>query len=187
LRSARGFLLICLICGFSILFYSLLSIKNPVGGGDRQVLLRSDEDVAAETIQFSEWKGEKKIWTLNAQRGKYHHQAKKASFEEAYVTFFPPEGGKMNLWAKMVFYDIDTGDIRARGEVRGESEEGYEFLTETLFYHAEKRIIETEDKVRLQKDRLSLTGVGMRGFLEEHRFILLSSVAAQFSPQLALP
>ena len=137
--------------------------------------------------QFSEWKGENKVWTLNAQRGKYHHQAKKASFEEAYVTFSRPEGGKMNLWAKAVFYDIDTGDIRAQGEVRGVSEEGYEFFTETLYYHAEKRIVDTEDKVRLQKDRLTLTGVRMRGFLEEHRFVLLSSVAAQFSPQVTVP
>ena len=158
-----------------------------MGGGDAQVPLRSEEDVAAETIQYSEWKGENKIWTLNAQRGRYHHKAKKASFEEAFVTFFSPEVGKMNLWAKAVFYDIETGDIKARGEVRGKSEEGYEFFTETLDYHAEKRIVDTEDKVRLQKDRLTLIGVGMRGFLEENRFNLLSSVAARFSPQATVP
>ncbi len=180
--NARTFLLMILIGGFAAFFYLLIAARNPLEQ-EQEVSLHSDEDVQIEGLQFSEWKGERRLWVLDAKKSKYNHKENKASFKDVEVMFFPQEGGWMELKAKELFYDRVTGDMIAIGDVNGDSNQGYHFLTEGLLYNADKRIVDTEDKVTLEKDRLVLEGIGMKGFLDQHRFMLLSSVRAVFSPR----
>jgi LPS export ABC transporter protein LptC len=93
----------------------------------------------------------------------------------------------MFLWAKFVDYDVQTRDLTARDSVRGKSDQGYDFFTESLVYDVDRREVETDDKVTLEKDRLTIQGKGMKGSLAEHRFQLLSAVRAVFAPQRAAP
>jgi len=124
---------------------------------------------------------------MGAERTRYHHQEKKASLEQVEVTFFPATGGKMLLWANLVDYDVQTKDLNASDSVRGKSDQGYDFVTESLLYDGDKREVSTDDKVTLEKDRLTIQGTGMKGSLADHKFRLLSEVRAVFSPQGIVP
>ena len=124
---------------------------------------------------------------MSAERTRYHHQEKKASLEQVEVTFFPATGGKMLLWANLVDYDVQTKDLKASDSVRGKSDQGYDFATESLLYDGDKREVSTDDKVTLEKDRLTIQGTGMKGSLADHKFRLLSEVRAVFSPQGIVP
>jgi LPS export ABC transporter protein LptC len=125
---------------------------------------------------------------MGAERTRYHHKEKRATLEDVEVTFFPASGGKMLLWANLVDYDVRTKDLKATDSVRGTSDQGYDFTTESLLYDGDKREVMTDDKVTLEKDRLTIQGKGLEGSLKDHRFRLLSEVRAVFSPQgIVLP
>ena len=142
-----------------------------------------DEDILLKGLQYSEWEGDRLSWSMVAERTRYHHDQKKATLEVVEVTFFPASGGKMFLWAGVVDYDLETKNLAARESVRGRSDQGYVFFTESLLYDGHKREVSTDDKVTLEKDRLTIQGVGMKGSLGDHKFRLLSAVSAVFSPQ----
>lgn len=149
--------------------------------------LDAEEDILVEGLRFSEWEADRLGWSMEAERVRYHHRQSMAYLEEVDVTLFPPGGGKMFLRAKRVDFDVKTQDLFARESIRGRSDQGYVFYTERLFYDGENREVTTDDKVTLEKDRLSIQGVGMKGSLSDHKFRLLSSVSAVFAPAGAAP
>ena len=187
MKVARTIFLISIIGGFAALFFVLSPSHRSVGGGEEPVGIETEEDILVEGIGFSEWEEDRLIWQMGAERTRYHHEEKKASLERVEVTFFPASGGKMLLWANLVDYDLRTRGLRASDSVRGKSDQAYDFSTESLLYDGDKREVTTDDKVTLEKDRLTIQGTGMQGSLSDHRFRLLSEVRAVFSPQGIVP
>jgi LPS export ABC transporter protein LptC len=187
LKVVRAAFLICIIVGFAALFYVLGPSRRPLGSGEDRVGIETEEDILVEGIRFSEWEEDRLVWRMAAERARYHHKEKRASLEQVGVTFFPATGGKMLLWANLVDYDVRTKGLRACDSVRGKSDQGYDFTTESLFYDGTKREVTTDDKVTLEKDRLTIQGTGMQGSLVDHKFRLLSQVRAVFSPQGIVP
>jgi LPS export ABC transporter protein LptC len=185
LKAVRGILLACVIGGFVALFFVLSPSQNLMEGQGQAVVPETDEDVLLKGLRYSEWEGDRLSWSMKAERTRYHHDRKKATLEVVEVTFFPTSGGKMFLWAGAVDFDLETRDLVARESVRGKSDQGYVIVTENLFYDGRKREVSTDDKVTLEKDRLTIQGVGLKGSLGDHRFRLLSAVSAVFSPQEA--
>ena len=187
MKVVRGIFLCCIIGGFAALFFVLSPSSKPLGSGEDSGVIETEEDILVEGLQFSEWEEDRRTWLMGAERTRYHHKEKKASLEQVEVTFFPATGGKMLLWANLVDYDVRTKGFRASDSVRGRSDQGYDFTTESLFYDGEKREVTTDDKVTLKKDRLTIQGTGMKGSVADHTFRLLSGVRAVFSPQGVVP
>jgi LPS export ABC transporter protein LptC len=187
LRVVRGILLACIIGGFVALFSVLNPPPNRMEGGEEVQGLETDEDILVEGLHYSEWEEDRVFWSMKAERALYHHQRKQVTFEQVEVTFFPSREGKMLLWANIVEYDLDSRNLVVREAVRGKSDQGYVFVTESLYYDGSKREVTTDDKVALEKDRLTIQGVGMEGSLVDHKFRILSGVHAVFSPQGTVP
>jgi len=187
LKVIRAIFLCCIIGGFAALFFVLSPSRRPLEGGAEPVGIETEEDILVEGIRFSEWEEDRLVWQMGAERTRYHHKEKKANLEQVEVTFFPATGGKMLLWANLVDYDVRTKGLRASDSVRGKSDQGYDFTTESLLYDGDKREVTTDDQVTLVKDRLTIQGTGMQGSLADHRFRLLSEVRAVFSPQGIVP
>jgi len=183
LKVVRGILLACIIGGFAALLFVLSPSQNLIEGRGEAVAPETDEDILLKGLRYSEWEGDRLSWSMKAERTRYHYDQKRATLEAVEVTFFPTSGGKMFLWAELVDYDLETGDLVARESVRGKSDQGYVLVTENLFYDGHKREVSTDDQVTLEKDRLTIQGVGMKGSLADHKFRLLSAVRAVFSPQ----
>ena len=183
MKVVRGILLGCIIVGFGALFFVLSPSQKLMEGRGEAVAPETDEDVLLMGLRYSEWEGDRLSWSMKAARTQYHHDQQTATLEGVEVTFFPPSGGKMFLWAGVVDYDLETRGLAASKSVRGRSDQGYVIVTEDLFYDGHKREVFTNDKVTLEKDRLTIQGVGMKGSLEDHRFRLLSDVSAVFSPR----
>ena len=187
MKIVRGIFLVFIVGGFAALFSVFSPSHRLMEGRVEEGALETDEDILVEGLRYSEWEEDKLLWSMVAEQARYHHKDKRASFDGVHVTFFPATGGKMLLWAKLVDYDLETRDLIARGSVRGRSDQGYDFHTESLFYHGHEREVTTDDKVTLEKDRLSVHGVGMKGSLADHTFRLLSEVRAVFAPQGTAP
>ena len=187
MKLVRGIFLGCILVGFvSLLFVlspSRRSLEDPGQGSD----IETEEDIFVEGLSFSEWEEDRLNWSMEAESGRYHHNKETASFDQVAATFFPAAGGKMRLRAKSVEYDLQTRVLAARDSVRGKSDQGYDFATESLVYEGATREVRTDDKVTLEKDRLTIQGTGMKGSLMDHTFRLLSHVRAVFVPQGTVP
>jgi LPS export ABC transporter protein LptC len=182
-KVARTVFLWCIIGGFAALFFVLSPSHRSRIGQEESGGIETEEDILVEGVRFSEWEEGRLIWKMGAERTRYHHEEKSARLEEVEVTFFPDAGGRMLLWANLVDYDIRTKGLRATDSVRGKSDQGYDFYTESLVYDGQRREVTTDDKVTLEKDRLTIQGTGMQGSLKDHKFRLLSDVRAVFSPR----
>ena len=187
MKVVRGIFLVCIIGGFAALFFVLRPPQRLMEGSEDPEGIETEEDILVEGLQFSEWEEDRLVWAMDAERGRYYHEGKRAGFEGVEVTFFPATGGKLVLWAETVDYDLQTRGLTACGSIRGKSDQGYEFTTENLFYDGAKRAVSTDDKVSLVKDRLTIQGTGMTGSLATHRFRLLSDVRAVFAPEGRVP
>ncbi len=187
MKVVRGVFLACIIGGFVVLFLALSTPQRLQEGREEARGLETEEDVLVEGLRFSEWQEGKQIWSMNAERTRYHHKEKKASLDKVEVTFFAAQGGRMRMWAETVDYDLQTKELVARDSVRGKSDQGYDFATESLLYRGGEREVTTDDQVTLEKDRLTIQGTGMQGSLSDHKFRLLSNVRAAFVPQGAVP
>ena len=173
---------IVLLAGFSWLVFILAGETGKVGTGGEPSGVQSDEDVGVQSVSFSEWKGGDVVWTLQASKMRYYHRENRVDFEDVDVLLQVPAGGTLQIEARKLRYDTETGNLAAEGDVKGTNEQGYQFLTRTLSYDAEKKEVQTPDKVTLQKDRLTIEGVGMQCFLEHRRIDLRSDVKAHLVP-----
>ncbi len=183
MKVVRGIFLVCIIGGFAALFFVLRPPQRLMERADHAEEIETGEDILVEGLRFSEWEEDRLEWTMDAASGRYYHDGERAEFESVKVTFSSPAGGKLVLWAERVEYDLKTKGLTAHGSIRGKSDQGYEFTTESLFYDGVKRTVRTDDQVRLAKDRLTIEGRGMTGSLATHRFRLLSEVRAVFAPK----
>jgi LPS export ABC transporter protein LptC len=98
------------------------------------------------------------------------------------VVYFEPSGEKIHLRAERAFYDNRSRLLTATGNVDAESDRGYRFQTQTVYYNARDKQMSSQDKVTFRTDRLSIEGVGIDGSLRDQRFVLLSEVKAVFLP-----
>ncbi len=183
MKIVRGVFLACIIGGFAALFFTLSGPRRLAEGDGETRVVETEEDVLVEGLRFTEWREDRQTWSMTAERTRYHHKEKRASLEHVEVTFLPAEGGSMRMWAKAVDYDLQTRELMARDSVRGKSDQGYAFSTESLLYRGDEREVATDDQVTLEKDRLTIQGTGMQGSLVDHKFRLLSNVRAAFAPQ----
>jgi LPS export ABC transporter protein LptC len=187
LKVVRGIFLCCILVGFAVLLF-LLSPSPRKGEGQGQGGgIETEEDILVEGLRFSEWEEDRLSWSMDAESGRYYHKEERASFEDVAAAFFPAAGRKMRLWAKTVDYDLQSRVLMARDSVKGKSDQGYDFATSSLVYEGATREVRTDDKVTLEKDRLTIQGTGMKGSLADHKFRLLSDVRAVFSPQGIVP
>ena len=179
MKILRSLILIFLLGGFALLFYEIMPSTGPKE--EREKRIQTDESIRLEGLHYMEWKDDTLSWVLDAKNAVFRHRVNKAFFKGVAVVFYPETGGKMHLYANNVIYDNETQDLAAEGKVWGESDQGYRFYTKSIFYHADKKEVSTQDKVTFKKDRLTIRGVGMAGSVADHRFDLLSSVKAEFS------
>jgi len=187
LKVVRGIFLCCILVGFAALLFMLSPSPRKAMEQGQRGGIETEEDILVEGLTFSEWEEDRLSWSMDAESGRYYHKEERASFEDAAATFFPSAGGKMKLWAKTVDYDLQARVLMARDSVKGKSDQGYDFSTTSLVYEGATRQVRTDDKVTLEKDRLTIQGTGMKGSLTDHTFRLLSDVRAVFIPQGTVP
>jgi len=179
LKILRSFILIFLLGGFALLLYEIIPSKD--AKEEVKNSIQTDESIRLEGLYYTEWKDDRLSWVLDANNAVFRHRENEAVFKGVAVVFYPDTGGRMHLHADQVVYDNGTRDLTAEGKVWGESDQGYRFYTNRIFYDAEAEEVSTQDKVTFKKDRLIIRGVGVAGSVADHRFELLSAVRAEFS------
>jgi lipopolysaccharide export system protein LptC len=142
-------------------------------------------DAIISQFTFTQTKGEKVQWQVNAKQARLFEQDNKAILDDVAVTLFGLHGKEMTVQG-----DEGTLDTESKNFVlanRSEplviyTESGYIIYTNHLAWTDQTREILTQDPVRIIGHGLELTGRGLLGHLDTEEFEILEDVHVDFAP-----
>lgn len=100
-------------------------------------------------------------WVLNAEEIKFSENKAAYSGKDFRFRLEHKDGTQIKLEGEKVNYDRNSGEVNLRGNVNGQTENGYRFVTDHLLYREEKGSIETDAPVKMFGPFFSVSGHGL--------------------------
>lgn len=145
-------------------------------------MLPDNVDVALDNIDYTESRGDRRFWRLQADSVAHEAQRKEVELENVRMTVYDQgELGDIKLTAQSGKWFSDTGNIELIGDVVVKSEQGLALYCQKLFYDNKAELISSESSVRLVSKDMETTGLGLKVFLPEERMVVLSQVKTRVS------
>ncbi len=129
---------------------------------------QTDEEVAADLtlgqFEYTETRKGQKQWTIVADSAGYHKDQGRTRIVNPRVTFFDEEGesGNIFLSARHGEINTETRELEVWEDVQVESASGYKLTGERLFYDDARRLVTSQDPVRIFFDGFDVAGRGLR-------------------------
>ena len=142
-------------------------------------------DAIISKFSFTQTKGNKVQWQVDAQQARLFEQEKKAILDNVAVTLFGVQGREMTVRGDEGTLNTDTKNFVLTN--RSEplviyTESGYTIYTNHLAWTDQTREIRTEDPVRIVGNGLDVKGRGLLGHLDTEEFEILEDVHVDVAP-----
>ena len=138
-------------------------------------------DVDAMTFVAS--RGDSNEIVLRAAHARFDTQAERVYLEEVHARVEPRSyTGYFEIRCDEGELDLESDDIEARGNVRGETEGGREFSADWVKYDAEAGLLFTNAPVLISEDAITYRGGGFQYYVRERRFRLLGGASVVQEP-----
>ena len=139
--------------------------------------LPDNVDVAFDNVDYTETRGDKRLWRLKADSVARQAQNREALLENVRMVFYDQgEFGDVHLSAKQGKWFTETGNIELVGDVTITSDEGQALYCQQLSYDNEAELITSETSVRLVAKDMVTTGIGLEYFVPQRRLVILEQV-----------
>lgn len=143
--------------------------------------LPEDVDLALKKVDYTETRGDEKLWTLSADSVDHISGQQETFIENVRMVFFSKgEFGDITLTARKGHWFLQEGRIDLQGDVVAQSSNGFSLYTQRLVYMKENDLISTDLPVRLVNQDMELTGTGLRMPVKNQHLELLSDVKGKF-------
>lgn len=130
-----------------------------------------------ENIHFTQKNPNKGVkWVLDAKEVKSSDNQTTYSGIDFRVKLELEDGTQIELQGEKGDYDGNSGEITLRGNVNGQTQDGYRFVTDHLLYREEKGSLETDAPVKIFGPFFSVSGQGLYFNPEEGILRVLSDV-----------
>lgn len=140
-------------------------------------------DMALNRIHYTENRDGMKKWELEADRGEYDREGKRARLAGVRMVIVGDRSlGDIALRAEQADYDITGKTVELTGQVVAQSASGLEFATERIRYIDGRSLLETADRVRFASGNLQVVGIGMEFRTDTRQARILHQVEAHFAP-----
>ncbi len=137
-------------------------------------------DLSLKQFQYTETTDGRPRWSLDADTAGHSLKEARTRIENLRMSFFDQAGSEnYTLSARQGWIDTQSQQVGVAGEVVVTDREGRRFYTETLRYHSDQSLLQTDDPVRLASDRMVLTGQGLRIDVEGRRIEIPAQVLAR--------
>ncbi len=127
-------------------------------------------------IRFSEIKGDKVSWTIEAVAIRYYQDEERITLDKPRVKMYPPEGGEVKVTGNSGEFFRLSGDMDLIGSVEGSSDLGYTMTTDRLHYSESEKTISTDAPVLIKSDDMSLNGKGLVFDIESQQLSISKGV-----------
>jgi lipopolysaccharide export system protein LptC len=143
-------------------------------------------DAIISKFTFTQTKGDKVQWQVDAQQARLFEQDKKAILDNVAVTLFGVQGGK----ELTVHGDEGTLNTETKNFLLANRSEplviytqsGYTIYTNHLVWTDQTREIRTQDPVHIVGNGLDVKGRGLLGHLDTEEFEVLEDVHVEVAP-----
>ena len=158
-----GIVLLILVAGL----YIFGSPESDDEAGFSDMLLEKGVEMT-ENITITQENPNKGVkWVLHAKEVKRSDNQATYSGTDFRIKLSHEEGTQIELKGDRVDYNRSSGEITLRGNVNGQTEDGYKFVTDHLLYREEKGSIETDAPVEIFGPFFLVSGQGLDFNLEE--------------------
>ncbi len=149
-----------------LLLVATLYIFGAPKGGDEKTQLTDmvlEKGVElTENITFTQNNPDKGVkWVLNAKEVKSSDNRTAYSGTDFRIKLELKDGAQIELEGEEGDYDGNSGEITLRGNVNGQTEDGYRFITDHLLYREKKGSLETDAPVKILGPFFSVSGQGL--------------------------
>ncbi len=142
-------------------------------------------DAIISKFTFTQTKGDRVQWQVDAQQARLFEQEKKAILDKVAVTLFGLQGREMTVQGDEGTLDTETKNfvLANRSEpLVIHTDSGYTIYTNHLAWTDQTREIRTEDPVRIVGHGLDVKGRGLLGHLDTEEFEVLEDVHVDLAP-----
>ena len=146
----------------------------------------SQADATISHFTFTQTKGEKVQWQVDAMQARLFEHDNKAILDSVVVTLFGMQGTEMTVQGDEGTLDTVSKDfvLTNRSEpLAVHTESGYVIYTNHLSWTDQTREIHTQDPVRIVGHGLEVTGRGLLGHLDREEFEVLEDVHVDIAPR----
>ncbi len=148
-------------------------------------LLRSlpeNIDIAFGEVDYTETRGERRLWRLQAESVAREARQQKVQLEDVRMTLYQQgELGNVYLTARRGWWFPETGNVEMLGEVNVRSDQGFELFCDQLFYDNKAELVFSESPVTLVAEGMETTGVGLELSLPKRRVVILDQVHSRLA------
>lgn len=146
------------------------------GAGLTDMILEKGVELT-ENITFTQNDPSKGVkWVLDAKGVKSSDNQAIYSGTDFRVKLELEDGTQIELQGEKGDYDRNSGEITLQGNVNGQTDDGYRFVTDHLLYREEKGSIETDAPVKIFGPFFSVSGQGLDFNPEEEVLRILADV-----------
>lgn len=138
-----------------------ISLFKKIGERGRERAVKVEADLSVKGIDLKEMDGERVVWELRAEEGRYYRDKGYIELSRVRMRFYSKDGKTYDLSGREGKYYQKTGNLFLSGNVVGISSNGYRIDTDSLLYRAREGVIETEDPVIIKGRDMVVKGRGL--------------------------
>ena len=142
-------------------------------------------DAIISKFTFTQTKGDKVQWQVDAQRARRFEQDKKAILDDVAVTLFGLQGKELTVHGDEGTLNTETKNFLLSNRSAPlviYTQSGYIIYTNHLAWTDQTREIRTQDPVRIVGNGLDVKGRGLLGHLDTEVFEVLEDVHVEVAP-----
>lgn len=120
---------------------------------------------------------------LRAVHARFDTEDERVYMEDVQARVEPSgHAGYFDIRCDTAQLDLETNDLEARGNVRGQTDGGREFSAAWVKYDDEAGLLFTNARVLISEDAITYRGGGFQYFVRERRFRLLGGASVVQEP-----
>ena len=151
------------VVGFYLIGAHGKFLAKPLMGG-----ILSREGIRLADIRYTQENPDQGIkWTLDAKEVFFSKDRKFMSFNNFLLNVESRDRPSIKLKGKTGDYDTQSGVINLRGDLQGDTENGYRIMTENMTYKNKEGYIRTDAPVKITGPFFSVEGQGLSFNLEK--------------------
>ena len=149
--------------------------------------LFSEEGIKLKDIHFTQDNPDDGVkWILDAKEAKFSKDKLFISFKNFRFKLEPTNKPSIELEGENGDYNKNSGEINLRGDLKGETNNGYKIATNHLLYQQKEGYLKTEEPVQINGPFFSVAGQGLFLNLNRETFRVISGVTTRIDSELSI-
>jgi LPS export ABC transporter protein LptC len=144
-------------------------------------------DFVLDNFKREEIKNGKKVWEVQATRGRYNPSAGKAALENANLWLYQEDGGVVNLKAEKVILKLDGPEGLSAADLIGNviivKDNKMTLECDQASYDKAKDLISAPNLVKISGENMTLQGIGMEVTVSTKIIKLLRQTETKLEPK----